>query len=314
VRELVVSNSFEFKLTGLQMAEGTTFDEWLAMGETLKRMDRAVQWWIGDWLNIGEKNYGENYAQAIDVTEAEYQALADYKWVANAIKLSYRNENVGWTVCRQLAAMPEADRADAIKQAATEGWTVREARQYVKAQKALTGTQQNVAPPEGTYSCIVIDPPWPMEKIEREVRPNQVAFDYPVMSEDEILAIKLPAAEDAHLFAWTTQKFLPLAFQCLETWGARYVCTFVWHKPGGYQPVGLPQYNGEFALYARIGTPQFVDTKAFSTVFNAPRGGHSEKPEAFYDMVSRVTTGPRIDMFARREIDGFAPWGNEINE
>jgi len=53
-----------------------------------------------------------------------------------------------------------------------------------------------------------------------------VAFDYPVMSEDEILAIKLPAAEDAHLFAWTTQKFLPLAFQCLETWGARYVCTF----------------------------------------------------------------------------------------
>ncbi len=312
--ELVASTSFEFKETGLQMAEGTTFDEWLAMGETLKRMDRAVQWWIGDWLNIGESNYGEMYAQAVDETGAAYQTLANYKWVAAAIEFSRRRESVKFGVHAEIASLPESKHAEYLDRSEAENWTVREARRQVKAQKALTGTQQNVAPPEGTYSCIVIDPPWPMEKIEREVRPNQVAFDYPVMSEDEILAIKLPAAEDAHLFAWTTQKFLPLAFQCLETWGARYVCTFVWHKPGGYQPVGLPQYNGEFALYARIGTPQFVDTKAFSTVFNAPRGGHSEKPEAFYDMVSRVTTGPRIDMFARREIDGFAPWGNEINE
>ena len=33
---------------------------------------------------------------------------------------------------------------------------------------------------------IVLDPPWPMAKIERDVRPNQVAFDYPTMSEDEL--------------------------------------------------------------------------------------------------------------------------------
>jgi len=38
----------------------------------------------------------------------------------------------------------------------------------------------------GVYDVIVIDPPWPMEKIERDVRPNQVAFDYPTMSEDEL--------------------------------------------------------------------------------------------------------------------------------
>ena len=46
----------------------------------------------------------------------------------------------------------------------------------------------------GVYDVLVIDPPWPMEKIERDERPNQAAFDYPTMSEAEIAAVKLPMA------------------------------------------------------------------------------------------------------------------------
>lgn len=170
---------------------------------------------------------------------------------------------------------------------------------------------REVEAPTGLFDVIVIDPPWAMEKIERDVAPNQVGFDYPTMSEQELSALNIPADEHCHMWLWTTHKFLPMALRLLEAWKFKYVCTFVWHKPGGFQPFGLPQYNCEFAIYARKGTPQFVDTKAFNVCFDAPRGAHSEKPDAFYDVVRRVTGGRRLDMFNRRAIDGFSTWGNE---
>jgi len=169
----------------------------------------------------------------------------------------------------------------------------------------------NPKPPEGKYKTIVIDPPWDMKKIIREVSPDQAGFDYPTMSIDEIKDFELPFDEEAHIYMWTTQKYLQYAFDIFEAWGIKYIFTMTWHKNGGFQPFGLPQYNSEFVVFGRIGGLKFEDTKAFNTCFNANRREHSRKPDEFYDLVRRVSPGPRIDIFAREKRDGFDIWGNE---
>jgi N6-adenosine-specific RNA methylase IME4 len=79
-----------------------------------------------------------------------------------------------------------------------------------------------------------------------------------------------------------------------------------WHKPSGYQPLDLPQYNCELIAYGRIGSPVFIDTNDFPCCFEALRREHSRKPDYFYDLVRPVTGGPRIEIRAR-EARGICP-------
>ena len=165
---------------------------------------------------------------------------------------------------------------------------------------------------EGVYDVISIDPPWDVEDVwSRSAHAGYKPLQYPTMSVEEIKEMKISCAEDCHVFLWTTQKFLPKAFEVIDAWGLEYACTFTWVKNGGPQNQARPQYTTEFFIYAKRGNPKFVDIKDFRTHLIAKRTGHSAKPEEFYDMLRRVTAGRRLDMFNRREIEGFDAWGNE---
>lgn len=221
---------------------------------------------------------------------------------------------------QKLAAVPEAKFDGMVKEwrGRIEKENERVTTRLLKAGEVASVAAREATKPDGKFDVIIIDPPWPMQKIEREVRPNQVAFDYPTMTEDELLKFADTVAgladQDCHLFMWTTQRFLPFALALIDAYGFRYVLTMVWHKPGGFQPIGLPQYNCEFCIYARRGSPTFVDTKQFNCCFEAPRREHSRKPDEFYDTVRRVTIGRRVDVFSREARDGFAQFGNEADK
>ena len=53
------------------------------------------------------------------------------------------------------------------------------------------------------------------------------------------------------------------------------------------------------------GTPKFIDLKAFSCGNSWPRREHSRKSNEFYELVRRVTDGPRVDVFSRELREGF---------
>ena len=220
-----------------------------------------------------------------------------------------------------IASLPEEELIERLEETKASGKEITTAgvyrdvkREYARAEAINNLENINTLEAkaiEGVYDVVVIDPPWEMKKIERDVAPSQVEFDYPTMNEFELSNLEIPCADDCHVWLWTTHKHMPMAFNLLNYWNLNYICTFVWHKPGGFQPFGLPQYNCEFALYARKGSPTFFDLKDFNTCFSGKRNGHSTKPDEFYAIVKRVTAGRRLDMFSRRSIDGFDGWGNE---
>ena len=166
-------------------------------------------------------------------------------------------------------------------------------------------------PPDGKYRCIVVDPPWPMQKIKRDLYPEQGPghLDYQIMELDEIAALEMPSADDAHLYLWTTHKFLPSAFEIVKGWDFKYECLMTWVKNGGFTPFSW-MYTTEHVLFCRRGNLDVL-AKGRRLDFAADTTGHSRKPDLFYELVSEVSPGPRIDMFARGKRTGFKLWGAE---
>lgn len=164
--------------------------------------------------------------------------------------------------------------------------------------------------PPKLYRTIVIDPPWPVEKIRREERPWQVEFGYPIMTIEEIKQFPLPAdPTGCHVYLWCTHRFLPVAFEVFQEWGVVYECHLTWVKNVGFTPFSW-MYSTEDCLFGRCGSlPLLKLGKRLD--FNGKVREHSRKPDEFYDLIREVSPEPRIDIFSREKREGFDQFGNE---
>ena len=219
------------------------------------------------------------------------------------------------------------DEPEEVREAAREAWdglqsgeeSFNSAYTSVKdAEREVEQEPETETPdlPDETYRAVVIDPPWPVEKIGREERPDQGKYlDYPTMEIEDIQELpvdELAADDGAHVYLWATHKHLPDAFEMLDAWGARFECLLTWDKPTGVAPFSW-QYNTEHVLFARFGDGLQMDEMGQQVSFDAPVSDHSEKPDVFYDRVRNASPGPRLEMFARDGRDGFDVWGDEVD-
>lgn len=171
------------------------------------------------------------------------------------------------------------------------------------------------------FSCIVADPPWRVKRIEPTARwgkegivsVGSVELEYPTMSWLEIndLPVRKYAADNAHLYLWTINKYIEQSYEIVRAWGFTPSTMLTWCKPR--QGIGLGgtfSITTEHCLFARRGhlaAARRID----STWWEWPRSGHSSKPEAFLDIVESVSPGPYLELFARRNRLGWSTWGNE---
>lgn len=170
------------------------------------------------------------------------------------------------------------------------------------------------------YRTIVVDPPWPMKKSDVYKDPDP-EMDYPVMSISEIKSLPVYRLVDpfhgAHVYLWTTHRFLPEAFKVLEAWNCHYHVCLTWIKSGGFTPFSF-QFTTEFVLFSFAkgkysGSAPPLLKQALRTDFHGRRREHSRKPDEFYDLVRQVSPEPRIDLFSRVAHLGFDQWGDETD-
>jgi len=161
-------------------------------------------------------------------------------------------------------------------------------------------------------------------------------------------------ANDSHLWMWATNNFLPDALWLGAQLGFEYKTNAVWVKTRAPSPdliareltrahdagagesfsaqsvrlsealtlqIGLGQYlrgAHELLLFFTRGKGQaptvWNEARNVPSVIRARRTRHSAKPVEAYELIERVSAGPRVEFFARAGREGWTSWGNESPE
>lgn len=188
------------------------------------------------------------------------------------------------------------------------------------------------------YQTILLDPPWPEHGGGQSKRGADRHYSLLRLSDIGKTILRSgvfhPDPSGCHLWLWTTKSHLPAGLALIEELGFRYVSMAVWVKmiddvpdpqngqslssidvARAYLQIGLGQYlrgSHETLLFATLGqamVPSPAD-RGPDVIF-AERTVHSRKPVEAYELIERVSPGPRLEMFARSSRPGWDAWGDE---
>jgi N6-adenosine-specific RNA methylase IME4 len=177
--------------------------------------------------------------------------------------------------------------------------------------------------PAAQFRTFLLDPPWR----EAGGGGRGAQNHYPLVSTEELPAVirgsgLLLPYQDAHMYLWVTNNYLPDGLWLMTKLGFRYVTNLTWNKPG----MGIGQYfRGEhelllFGVHGEGMSPGVLtERRDLGTRIDADwqrEGGrkiHSAKPHEAHERIQARSKGPYLEMFARGKpySDEWHTWGNE---
>lgn len=172
------------------------------------------------------------------------------------------------------------------------------------------------------YSVIYADPPWAYHVYSKKGKGRSAENHYRTMNVEDIknLPIEKISAKDCILFLWVAFPCLIQGLQVMNSWGFAYkTCGFVWVKRNKksdsfFTGLGFwTRSNAEICLIGTRGHPHRV-SKAVKQVCDARIMEHSKKPDEIRErIVDLCGNVPRIELFGRKEVEGWEVIGNEID-
>jgi len=171
------------------------------------------------------------------------------------------------------------------------------------------------------YNIIYADPPWSYK--DKALAGNRGACcKYSTQSAEWLNSLNVAsiAEDDCLLFLWVTMPKLNECFELIEKWGFTYkTCAFTWVKRNKVARSwfwGMGRWtraNAELCLLATKGKPKRLSAAVHSVVDTSIEG-HSKKPDIVRDKIVQLCGDmPRIELFARKKVDGWDTWGNEVD-
>jgi hypothetical protein len=200
---------------GLDLPNSLSFEAWEELGGVLVRMEKGILWCLGDWLNYGERRFGDRAFQAV-VTGYATGTLRAAAWVSHRFPKGERDPEVPWSHYRELAGLPEEAANELLVEVKTEKLSQKELRTRVRASKsrAVLDTEQRRAhatpSAEPGRALVIADPPWD----------EMTMFD--------LCRYKVHPATQSVLFLWAPVSRLSDAMATVTAWGYVYRAHLVW--------------------------------------------------------------------------------------
>jgi len=171
--------------------------------------------------------------------------------------------------------------------------------------------------PDKKYNIIYADPPW---KYKRDGN-HSAASVYDVMELEDIknLNVKSISEDQSHLYLWVTNPFLQEGLDVCQAWGFEYKTLITWIKTykDGTPEMGMGYYFRsctEHIIFGVKGKMKCLNKNTRNMIKEINPRLHSKKPSMIRNLIVECSGDlPRIELFARRKVEGWDCWGNEVH-
>lgn len=171
------------------------------------------------------------------------------------------------------------------------------------------------------YNIIYADPPWAYKTWSKKGTGRSADQHYDTMDLEAIknLPVLNIADDNCVLFLWATFPCLDQALDVIKAWGFTYKTVgFTWVKKNKKADTwffGMGYWtrsNAEICIIATKGKPSPV-SKSVSQIIDTPIEAHSKKLDVTRELIVELCGDlPRIELFARENIEHWDCWGNQI--
>ena len=145
--------SYTLTPTGL-VGQSASHEEWLAVGELLRRLEGGIQWMLADWLIEGERVYGLTYQMVAEMVGYEVATLRNLVYVAG--KISLRSDKLTFGHHALLAALPPDHQRAWIEWAESNNASIADMRKAMKGQAQIEEKPGAMEKQARTWSADVV--------------------------------------------------------------------------------------------------------------------------------------------------------------